>query len=98
MKEIREDVRLRMIGTYRDAIEEVVKRLHLPPCLNKRVDLSAMELQTLWTHSGMSSRHSSPAVNPFTTPAVEQLKMYQVEDPTFGMRNIHFPTHRCWGL
>jgi hypothetical protein len=42
MKEICEDVRVRMIGTHRDAIEEVVKRLHLPPCLNKRVDLSAM--------------------------------------------------------
>jgi hypothetical protein len=53
MKEIREDVRLRMIGTYRDAIEEVVKRLHLPPCLNKkRVDLSAMKtadiVDTFW--------------------------------------------------
>ena len=52
MKEIREDVRVRMIGTHRDAIEEVVTRLHLPPCLNKRVDLSAMTtaeiVDTFW--------------------------------------------------
>jgi hypothetical protein len=52
MTEIREDVRVRMIGTHRDAIEEVVKRLHLPPCLNKRVDLSAMTtadiVDTFW--------------------------------------------------
>ncbi len=84
MKEIREDVSVRMIGAHHDAIEAVVKCLHLPPCLNKRVNLSDMttaRLQTLWTHSGMSSRHSSPAMNPFTTQAVGQLKMHQVEIP-----------------
>ena len=52
MKEIREDVTLRFIGAHRDAIEEVVTCLHLPPCLNKRVDLSAMTtadiVDTFW--------------------------------------------------
>jgi hypothetical protein len=52
MKEIREDVGLRLKGAHRDAIEEVVPRLHLPPCLNKRVDLSAMTpadiVDTFW--------------------------------------------------
>ena len=52
MKEIREDVAQRFIGAHRDAIEEVVKRLHMPPCLNKRVNLlemtSADIVDTFW--------------------------------------------------
>jgi len=52
MKEIREDVTLRFIGAHRDAIEEVVTRLHLPPCLNKRVNLLDMTpadiVDTFW--------------------------------------------------
>jgi hypothetical protein len=51
-KEICEDVSLRMIGAHRDAIEEVVTRLHLPPCLNKRVNLLDMTpadiVDTFW--------------------------------------------------
>jgi hypothetical protein len=39
-------------GAERDAIEEVVKRLHLPPCPNKSVDLSktssAEIVDTFW--------------------------------------------------
>jgi hypothetical protein len=40
MEDVRKDVRLRLKGAERDAIEEVVKHLYLPPCLNKSVDLS----------------------------------------------------------
>jgi len=52
MKEVREDVSLRLKGAHRDAIEEVVRRLHLPPCLNKSVNLSEMNpadiVDTFW--------------------------------------------------
>ncbi len=94
MKEIREDVRLRIIGAHCDAIEEVYAHLHLPPCLNKRDNLSDMTpadiVDTFW--------NEFKAFLPFTTQAVGLLKMYQMEDPTFGMRSIHLTTQRCWGL
>ncbi len=52
MEDVREDVRLRLKGAEHDAIEEVVKRLHLPPCPNKSVDLSKTSLaetvDTFW--------------------------------------------------
>ena len=52
MKEVRQDVSLRLKGIHRDAIEEVVTRLHLPPCPNKRVNLSNMTpadiVDTFW--------------------------------------------------
>jgi hypothetical protein len=90
--------RLRLKGVERDAIEEVVKCLHLPFCPNKSVDLSKTLLAEMLTHSGMSSRHSSAARNHFTTQAGGQLQMYQVGDPIFGTRGILSPTHRCWGV
>jgi hypothetical protein len=40
MEDVCEDVRLRLKDAECDAIEEVVKRLHLPPCPKKCVDLS----------------------------------------------------------
>ncbi len=52
MKDVHEDVRLRLPGAERDAIEEVVKRLHLPPFPNKSVDFSKTSLaeivDTFW--------------------------------------------------
>jgi hypothetical protein len=51
-EDVRKDVRLRLKGAENDVIEEVVKRLHLPPCLDKSVDLlktSLVEIvDTLW--------------------------------------------------
>ncbi len=52
MEDFREDVKLRLKGAERDAIEEVVRRFHLPPCPNKRVNLSDMSsadiVDTFW--------------------------------------------------
>ncbi len=52
MKDVQEDVSLRLTGAHRDAIEEVVTRLHLPPCPNKKVNLSNMTIadivDTFW--------------------------------------------------
>jgi hypothetical protein len=42
MEDVRKDVKLRLKGAEPDAIEEVVRRLHLPPCPKKRVNLSDM--------------------------------------------------------
>jgi hypothetical protein len=52
MEDVCKDVRLRLKGAERDAIEEFVKRLHLPPCPNKSVDLLKTSLaeivHTFW--------------------------------------------------
>jgi hypothetical protein len=52
MEDAHKDVRLRLKGAEPDAIEEVVKCLHLPPCPNKSVDLlktsSAEIVDTFW--------------------------------------------------
>jgi hypothetical protein len=52
MEDVHKDVRLRLKGAEHDAIEEVIKRLHLPPCPNKSVDLSKTSLaeivDTFW--------------------------------------------------
>ncbi len=52
MEDVHKDVRLRLKGAECDAIEEVVKCLHLPPCPNKSVDLSktssAEIVDTFW--------------------------------------------------
>jgi hypothetical protein len=78
MEDVHEYDRLRLKGAERDAIEEVVKHLHLLPCPNKSVDLSKTSSAEMLTHSGMSSSHSSAAQNHFTTQAGGQLQMYQV--------------------
>jgi hypothetical protein len=52
MKDVCGDVRLRLKHAERDAIEEVVKHLRLPPCPNKSVDFSktpsAEIVDTFW--------------------------------------------------
>jgi hypothetical protein len=52
MEDVCKDVRLRLKGREHDAIEEVDKRLHLPPCPNKSVDSSTTSLaeivDTFW--------------------------------------------------
>jgi hypothetical protein len=52
MEDVCEDVRLRLKGAERGAIEEVVKHLHLSTCPNKSVDLlktsSAEIVDTFW--------------------------------------------------
>ena len=40
--EVMADVKARMCGSHRDAIERVVERLHVAPCPNNRVDLAKM--------------------------------------------------------
>ena len=42
MPEVRADVKDRIEGSHREAIERVVERLHLPPCPNKRVNIDEM--------------------------------------------------------
>lgn len=42
MDDVREDVRARLIGEHRIAMEKVVKRLHLPPCPNQHPEVMSM--------------------------------------------------------
>jgi hypothetical protein len=52
MEDVCKDVKLRLKGVEGNAIEEVVIHLHLPPCPNKRVNLSDMSsadiVDTFW--------------------------------------------------
>ena len=45
--EIRADVKERMTGEHRDAIERVVRKLHVFPCPNPNKDVCAMELDAI---------------------------------------------------
>ena len=47
MAEVREDVKQRMSGIHRDAIEKVVKRLHHPPCPNKNFPSASMNVSQI---------------------------------------------------
>ena len=40
VEDVREDIVKRLSGVHRLAMEEVIKRLHLPPCPNPKVNLS----------------------------------------------------------
>ena len=42
MDDVREDVRVRLIGEHRLAMEKVIKRLHLPPCPNQHPEVMSM--------------------------------------------------------
>ncbi len=68
MEDVCKDVKMRLKGAERDAIEEVVRRLHLPPCLNKRVNLSDMSstdiVDTFWNEFKAFQSCSEPFHHP----------------------------------
>ena len=76
MEDVREDVRLRLKGAERDAIEDVVKRLHLAPCPNMSVDLlimsSAEIVDTFWNEFKAFQNCTEPFHHPsrWATPDV----------------------------
>jgi hypothetical protein len=99
MEDICKDFRLRLKGAEHDAIESVVKCLHLPPCPNKSVDLSktssAEIVDTFWNEFKAFQCYMEPFHHPSWWA---ELQMYQVGDPTFDTRSILSPPHRCWGM
>ncbi len=98
MENVCKHVRLRLKGAERDAIEEVVKRLHLPPCPNKSADLSKTSSAEIVDAFWNEFKAFQCCTEPFHHPSHGQLQMYQVGNPTFGTRSIPPPTHRCWGM
>jgi hypothetical protein len=68
MEDVRKDVKLRLKGAERDAIKEVVRCLHLPPCPNKRVNLSDMSsadiVDTFWNKFKAFQSCSEPFHHP----------------------------------
>jgi hypothetical protein len=76
MEDVCKDLRLRLKGVEYDAIEEVVKRLHLPPCQNKSVDLSKTSLaeiiDTFWNEFKEFQCYTEPFHHPswWATPDV----------------------------
>jgi hypothetical protein len=60
------DVREQLSGVHRDAIAEVVTRLHMPPCPNPNPTVHNMLPHEIIDTFGMSSRHSRTAPNCIT--------------------------------
>ena len=68
MPEVRKDVAARLTGTHRDAVAEVVRRLHLTPCPNTHPDIARMTpadiLDTLWNEFKSFQQCTHPFVKP----------------------------------
>jgi len=68
MPEVRKDVAARLTGTHRDAIEDVVRRLHLTPCPNTHPNISRMTtadiIDTFWNEFKSFQQCTHPFAEP----------------------------------
>jgi hypothetical protein len=69
MPEVRKDVAVRLTGFHRDAIAEVVRRLHLTPCPNTHPEIARMTpadiIDTFWNQY----KSFQPCTHPFAEPS-----------------------------
>ena len=69
MPEVRKDVAARLTGTHRDAIEEVVRRLHLTPCPNTHPNISRMTIADIIDTFWNEFKSFQQCTHPFAEPS-----------------------------
>ena len=96
--EVRIDAHERMRGEHRDAIERVVRRLHVAPCANSHHDIyRRVKLKSL-TPSGMNSKHSRTATGLIMSSINGLDRTLLPGGHTYGMKNIQFLTPLSWDM
>lgn len=90
MPEVMADVKKRMNGSHRLAIERVVERLHLAPCPNPKVDLSKMTVADIVDQFWNEWDHFSEKTGPF-----EKKARWMADDVTRGKS---FAWHKKYSL
>ena len=98
MESVQKDVAARLTGTHRDAIAEVVRRLHCAPCPNTNPAIARMStseiIDTYWNEFKSFQQLSYP----FAEPSRWAMLISHKEICFYGMRKVFPSLHSSAGI